>query len=94
MTTEAPKTFFRYEDSRVVITATAPEDANLPQDAEIKADYIAPGTDRYNAAVAAFNSQLSSQLGLDVENTTDGADYDAVNKYFELGCIFPDRRLY
>ena len=34
--TEAPKTSFRYEDSRVVITATAPEDANLPQDAEIK----------------------------------------------------------
>ena len=78
--TEAPKTFFRYEDSRVVITATAPEDANLPQDAEIKADYIAPGTDRYNAAVAAFNSQLSSQLGLDVENTE--AEYVLYDVYF------------
>ncbi|MFR7899537.1 MAG: hypothetical protein ACLU6Y_06595, partial [Ruminococcus sp.] len=66
--TEAPKTS---SDTKtvVVITATAPEDANLQQDAEIKADYIAPGTDRYNAAVAAFNSQLSSQLGLDAENT-------------------------
>ena len=78
--TEAPKTFFRYEDSRVVITATAPEDANLPQDAEIKADYIAPGTDRYNAAVAAFNSQLSSQLGLDAENTE--AEYVLYDVYF------------
>ena len=64
-----------------MITATAPEDANLPQDAEIKADYIAPGTERYNAAVAAFNSQLSSQLGLDAENTEA-----------ELRRIFPDRR--
>ena len=78
--TEAPKTSFRYEDSRVVITATAPEDANLPQDAEIKADYIAPGTERYNAAVAAFNSQLSSQLGLDAENTE--AEYVLYDVYF------------
>ena len=78
--TEAPKTSFRYEDSRVVITATAPEDANLPQDAEIKADYIAPGTDRYNAAVAAFNSQLRSQLGLDAENTE--AEYVLYDVYF------------
>ena len=78
--TEAPKTSFRYEDSRVVITATAPDDANLPQDAEIKADYIAPGTDRYNAAVAAFNSQLSSQLGLDAENTE--AEYVLYDVYF------------
>ncbi len=78
--TETPKTSFRYEDSRVVITATAPEDANLPQDAEIKADYIAPGTDRYNAAVVAFNSQLSSQLGLDAENTE--AEYVLYDVYF------------
>ena len=78
--TETPKTSFRYEDSRVVITATVPEDANLPQDAEIKADYIAPGTDRYNAAVAAFNSQLSSQLGLDAENTE--AEYVLYDVYF------------
>ena len=78
--TETPKTSFRYEDSRVVITATAPEDANLPQDAEIKADYIAPGTERYNAAVAAFNSQLSSQLGLDAENME--AEYVLYDVYF------------
>ena len=78
--TEAPKTSFRYEDNRVVITATAPEDAKLPQNAEIKADYIAPGTDRYNAAVAAFNSQLSSQLGLDAENTE--AEYVLYDVYF------------
>ncbi|MGO5543435.1 SpaA isopeptide-forming pilin-related protein, partial [Blautia sp. HCP3S3_H10_1] len=78
--TEAPKTSFRYEDSRVVITAIAPEDANLPQNAEIKADYIAPGTDRYNAAVAAFNSQLSSQLGLNAKNTT--AEYVLYDVYF------------
>ena len=78
--TEAPKTSFRYEDNRVVITATAPEDAKFPQNAEIKADYIAPGTDRYNAAVAAFNSQLSSQLGLDAENTE--AEYVLYDVYF------------
>ncbi|MBC8613982.1 hypothetical protein H8739_09875 [Blautia faecis] len=78
--TEAPKTSFRYEDNRVVITATAPEDAKLPQNAEIKADYIAPDTDRYNAAVAAFNSQLSSQLGLDAENTE--AEYVLYDVYF------------
>ncbi|MFR6581071.1 MAG: hypothetical protein ACLURP_02710 [Ruminococcus sp.] len=64
-----------------MITATAPEDAKFPQNAEIKADYIAPGTDRCNAAVAAFNSQLSSQLGLDAENTE--AEY-------ALRRIFPD----
>ena len=78
--TEAPKASFRYEDNRVVITATAPEDAKFPQNAEIKADYIAPGTDRYNAAVAAFNSQLSSQLGLDAENTE--AEYVLYDVYF------------
>ena len=63
-----------------MITATAPEDAKFPQNAEIKADYIAPGTDRYNAAVAAFNSQLSSQLGLDAENTE--AEYVLYDVYF------------
>ena len=45
---ETPKTEFSYKDSRVTITATAPEEANLPQDAELKADYLKPGSDEYH----------------------------------------------
>ncbi len=57
--TEAPvKTKFRYEDSRVIITARASKKAALPEDAEIKADYLVPGSAQYNAAVAALNAQL------------------------------------
>ncbi|MCC8044115.1 MAG: hypothetical protein LIP12_01275, partial [Clostridiales bacterium] len=66
--TEAPKTSFTYSDSRVVITATASEEANLPQDAELKADYIEPGSDEYNEAVSKIESQLGSELGLNEEN--------------------------
>ncbi|MCD7954788.1 MAG: hypothetical protein LUG93_03355, partial [Lachnospiraceae bacterium] len=67
--TEAPKTSFTYSDSRVVITAIASEEANLPQDAELKADYIEPGSDVYNEAVSQIESQLGSTLGLNDENT-------------------------
>ncbi|MCC8050668.1 MAG: hypothetical protein LIP10_08425, partial [Clostridiales bacterium] len=67
--TEAPKTSFTYSDSRVVIIATATEEANLPQDAELKADYIEPGSDAYNDAVSKIESQLGSTLGLTDENT-------------------------
>ncbi|MCC8137613.1 MAG: hypothetical protein LIO76_06035, partial [Clostridiales bacterium] len=66
--TEAPKTFFTYSDSRVAITATASEAANLPQDAELKADYITPGSAAYNDAVSKIESQLGSSLGLNDEN--------------------------
>ena len=78
--TEVSKTSFTYEDNRVVITATAPEEANLPQDAELKADYLQPGSETYNAAVAAFNSQLANELGLNGENRT--AEYVLYDVYF------------
>lgn len=78
--TEVSKTSFTYEDNRVVITATAPEEANLPQDAELKADYLQPGSETYNAAVAAFNSQLADELGLNGENRT--AEYVLYDVYF------------
>ncbi|MCC8052049.1 MAG: hypothetical protein LIP10_15610, partial [Clostridiales bacterium] len=78
--TEAPKTSFTYSDSRVVITATATEGANLPQDAELKADYIEPGSDAYNEAVSKIESQLGSSLGLTDENTE--AAYVLYDVYF------------
>ena len=79
--TEVPKkTEFVYDDSRVSIIANAGETANLPQDAELKADYMAPGSNAYNAAIAAFNSQLGNQLGISTENIVDYVLYDV---YFQ-----------
>ena len=69
-----PKTDFTYEDSRVAITAKAEEGANLPQDAELKADYIDPNSDVYKAAVEAFNVQLG--------NDDTVADYVLYDIYF------------
>ena len=63
--TEAPKTHFTYEDGRVRITADASESAKLPQDAVLKADYLAPGSAAYNAAVAKVKAAYG--LGDDVE---------------------------
>ena len=71
---ETPKTDFTYEDSRVAITAKAEEGANLPQDAELKADYIDPNSDVYKAAVEAFNVQLG--------NDDTVADYVLYDIYF------------
>lgn len=59
--TEAPKTYFTYEDNRVVITATAAKEANLPQDAEIHADYMIPGTPEFNAAAAALEAAYGGE---------------------------------
>ena len=59
--TEAPKTNFTYEDSRVIITAVAEAAANLPQDAQIHADYMAPGTAAYNEAAAALEAAYAGQ---------------------------------
>ncbi|MCD7883114.1 MAG: Cna B-type domain-containing protein, partial [Lachnospiraceae bacterium] len=77
---EAPKTDFEYADERVIITATAAEEANLPQDAELKADYLEPDSDEYKAAVAAFNAQLSTELGADDENVV--VEYTLYDIYF------------
>lgn len=83
---ETPKTDFTYEDSRVAITAKAEESANLPQDAELKADYIDPNSDEYKAAVEAFNVQLG--------NDDTIADYVLYDIYFlsasKEGRIEPD----
>lgn len=76
---ETPKTDFTYEDSRVAITAKAEEGANLPQDAELKADYIDPNSDEYKAAVEAFNVQLG--------NDDTIADYVLYDIYF-LSALF------
>ena len=70
--TEAPKTHFTYEDGRVRITADASESAKLPQDAVLKADYLAPGSAEYNAAVAKVKAAYG--LGDDVE--LECAPYD------------------
>lgn len=70
--TEAPKTHFTYEDGRVRITADASEAAKLPQDAVLKANYLAPGSDAYNAAVAKVKAAYG--LGDDVE--LECAPYD------------------
>ena len=70
--TEAPKTHFTYEDGRVRITADASESAKLPQDAVLKADYLAPGSAAYNAAVAKVKAAYG--LGDDVE--LECAPYD------------------
>ncbi|MCC8046346.1 MAG: Cna B-type domain-containing protein, partial [Clostridiales bacterium] len=87
--TEAPKTYFEYKDERVIITATADEEANLPQDAELKADYIEPGSDEYNATVAAFNAQLSEELGVADENIV--VEYTLYDIYFL--CASTDERI-
>ncbi|MCD8012411.1 MAG: hypothetical protein LUG99_04440, partial [Lachnospiraceae bacterium] len=67
--TEAPKTYFTYSDSRVVITAQASTSANLPQGAQLKADYINPGSAAYKFAVSKIENQLGSELGINEENT-------------------------
>ncbi len=59
--TEAPKTNFTYEDSRVIITAVADVAANLPQDAQIHADYMEPGTPAYNEAAAVLEAAYAGQ---------------------------------
>ncbi len=59
--TEAPKTNFTYEDKHVKITAVAEEAANLPQDAQIHADLMQPGTPEYQAAAAALEAAYAGQ---------------------------------
>lgn len=75
--TEAPKTSFKYEDSRVLITATASEEAKLPQDAVLKARYIEPNSEEYNAAVA----KAEAAFGGSTENIVK--NYVLYDIYFE-----------
>ena len=75
-----PKTEFQYVDDCVTITANAPAEANLPQDAELRADYLEPGSDEYNNAVTAIEAQLSEQLRAEQGNTA--VDYVLYDIYF------------
>ena len=73
---EAAKTQFTYGDSRVLISASADESANLPQDAELRVDYLEPGSGAYQEAAAA----LTAQLGGSEEGTT--FEYVLYDVYF------------
>ncbi|MBR1820361.1 MAG: Cna B-type domain-containing protein, partial [Clostridia bacterium] len=69
---EAARLDFSYRDSRVEITAVADEAANLPQSAELHADYIAPGTEAYAQALA----RLTDAYDLAEDETLDFVYYD------------------
>ncbi|MDO5135192.1 MAG: FctA domain-containing protein [Eubacteriales bacterium] len=79
---ETPKTSFAYEDSRVRVTAAAQETAALPQAAELRADYIAPGTERHRESAAVIEGQLLAQLGGTDENAQ--VEYVLYDVYFCL----------
>lgn len=57
---ETYKEEFSFEDSRVTITAIAHEGANLPENAKLKAVYLAPGSGAYMEAVAVIEEQIVS----------------------------------
>ena len=72
-----PKTDFTYEDSRVAITAKAEEGANLPQDAELRVEYLQDtDSEKYNTEL----NELNNLLGVDNEKIT--ADYLFYDIYF------------
>ena len=74
---ETPKTDFTYEDSRVAITAKAEEGANLPQDAELRVEYLQDtDPEKYNTEL----NELNNLLGVDNEKIT--ADYLFYDIYF------------
>lgn len=73
---EEGKTDFSFEDSRVKIHATAKKEANLPQNAQLKARYIAEGSKEYEKAVSA----IKNQMGKSDEEYLDFVCYDI---YFE-----------
>ncbi|MBO4991830.1 MAG: hypothetical protein J6E42_06715, partial [Firmicutes bacterium] len=58
--TESVKTEFSYQDSRVIIMAVAQKEANLPENAVLKADYIAPGSAAYEEAIAQIEAEYGS----------------------------------
>lgn len=58
---EEAKTQFSYEDSRVRITATATKEANLPQNAQLKAKYLPEGSGAYAKAVNAVTTQMETE---------------------------------
>ena len=72
------ETHFEYEDDRVKVSADAAEQANLPEDAEIHADYLTPGSSEYLKAVALILRDTDT----DPEKTTEFELYDI---YFTSG---------
>lgn len=73
----ALKTDFFYEDNRVSITAIAKEEANLPENAELKATYLPEGSVHYNQAVAMIETQMSSA-------DKEFIDFVCYDVYFEV----------
>ncbi len=69
---EAPQDRFQLRGLRVRITAVADPEANLPQSAELKADYIAPGTEAY----ARFEAATRRLYNLDEDAVLNLAPYD------------------
>ena len=54
------KTDFRFENDEVVITATVSEDAELPENAEIKAEKLEAGSEKYEEAKQASIRDLGT----------------------------------
>lgn len=79
-TEEKTKVKYKYEDSRVKISAAVKAEANLPEDAVLKADYIQPGTPEYREAVRNIESQMNKEGLTDVQHVC----YDI---YFEANGV-------
>lgn len=79
-TSEAGKTDFYYEDSRIIIDATAAPEAGFPEDTQIRADYLDPAGETYKQAVATIENQLGTQLTDAQEGAT--LDYALYDVYF------------
>ena len=69
---EEARTEFTYQDSRVLVTAKASKAANLPMSAELKADYLAPGSSAYAEAEAA----VRQAYGIPEDEEINIAPYD------------------
>ena len=61
--TEAePKTKFEYSGNGVTVQATAPEKAKLPQDSQIRAEQIAPGSASYESNLKKLQAAYGEQI--------------------------------
>lgn len=75
------KTDFRFENDEVVITATVSEDAELPENAEIKAEKLEAGSEKYEEAKQASMRDLGTAEDAeytfyDVTFTVDGNEVE------------------
>ena len=69
---------FEIETDRVIVTAEATENAKIPADAELHADYIVPGSAKYIATVAAILKDSGYNTGVNKE-------YELYDIYFTHG---------